>query len=120
MHVDGERAASGVGLVTLVIGVVLLLAPRQTGRLLRFGEREASLRVIGLADLALVPGLLRGRPRWPWMAARGALNVVIAGYCLRLARREGVVGAKVGAGAMVFLTLADGSVARRLRQRSER
>ena len=30
----------------------------------------------------LVPGLLLGRPRWPWLAARAALNVPMAAYVL--------------------------------------
>jgi serine acetyltransferase len=41
------------------------------------------------------------------MTARGGLNVVIAAYCLWLVRREGTVGAKVGAAAMVAATIAD-------------
>jgi hypothetical protein len=43
-------------------------------------------RIVGLADLALVPGLLRGRPRWPWMAARVALNLVMVGYVFAVGR----------------------------------
>ncbi|MEO7449172.1 MAG: hypothetical protein ABI336_12940 [Humibacillus sp.] len=40
-------------------------------------------RVIGALDLALVPGLLGGRPRWPWLAARAAANVLTATTLLR-------------------------------------
>jgi hypothetical protein len=96
-----ERAANRTGFITLAIGASLVAAPKVMCRLLRVGEHPVSVRVIGLADLALVPGLLFGRPRWAWIAARAATNVVIAGYCMRLVRREGAMGAKVGAAAMV-------------------
>ncbi len=112
---DGERLASGVGFITLVIGAVLVIAPRWSGRLLGVGKHDFGLRVIGLSDLALVPGLLRGRPRWPWMAARGGFNLAVATYCLRLARSEGTIGAKIAGFAMVLLTVTDSRVAWRLR-----
>ena len=40
------------------------------------------MRLIGAADLVLVPGLLRGEPRWPWMIGRAALNLAMAAYFL--------------------------------------
>lgn len=113
---DGERAATTVGFATLIIGAALIAAPDRLGRLVRIENHPQGLRVIGLADLALVPGLVRGRPRWPWMAGRAGLNLLFAGWFLRLARREGSVGAKIGALAMVLLTMADSNVVLALRQ----
>jgi hypothetical protein len=104
----GRDAATTVGLITLPIGVALVAAPAQATRLLRFGDDPRALRAIGAADLALVPGLLAGRHRWQWMAARVGLNLAIAAYCLRLARRERAAGAKAGALAMVVASLDDG------------
>jgi hypothetical protein len=105
---SGRDAATTVGLITLPIGVALVVTPAQAARLLRLGDHSRALRVIGAADLALVPGLLAGRHRWQWMAARVGLNLVIAAYCLRLVRRERAAGAKVGVLAMVIATVDDG------------
>ena len=77
------------------------------GRALKFGDHPVALRAIGAADLALVPGLLAGRRRLPWMAARAGLNVAIAAYCVSIARSEGNIGPKIAASAMVLATAAD-------------
>ena len=102
------RSATTAGLITLAIGVALVLAPSRMARALRVGEHGEALRAIGAADLALVPGLLAGRHRWRWMAARAGLNLVIAAYWLTVARRENSVGAKLAVGAMVVATVVDG------------
>ncbi len=105
-----------VGVATLVIGGALVGAPKAVGGPVGLDAQGA--RAIGLADLALVPGLLAGRPRWPWMAARGGLNLLIAGY----GRRRNAGGApRVGvlAKALVGITVADGAAAVTL-WRSER
>jgi len=70
-------------------------------------------RLVGLADLALVPGLLRGRPRWPWLAARGGLNVTIVGYALVTARRNR--RAQVAVAALLAATASDLSAMSALR-----
>jgi hypothetical protein len=95
MGVDWQRAATGVGLTTLVIGAALVAAPNGAARLLRLGEHPGGMRAVGLADLALVPGLVRGKPQWPWMAGRGALNLLIAAYIRWLAQREGSTSARI-------------------------
>ena len=75
------------------------------------------MRAIGAADLALVPGLLRGRPHWPWMAARAALNVAQAACVRQLARRaEQPERAQAAAGVLLGLTLPDGATAVALRR----
>ena len=76
---EAERAAARVGLTTLALGGALLAAPTQVGGRAGFRDPRAA-RIAGLADLALVPGLLRGTPRWPWMAARVGLNLAMTGY----------------------------------------
>jgi len=94
-------------MATLPIGAAILLEPERVGRALELGDHPVALRVIGAADLALVPGLLAGRRRLPWMVARAGLNVAIAAYCTHLARTEGNVGPKIAASALVFATVAD-------------
>ncbi len=114
-----ERSAFRVGAITLFIGIALVAAPSRFSRLLRTGDHPAALRAIGISDLLLVPGLLFGQRRARWMAARAVLNLLIAAYCVRLVRREGVIGAKVGAGAMVLATIADGQTIIALRDLKE-
>ncbi|MGY0390905.1 hypothetical protein ACWZJV_28350 [Nocardioides sp. WG-D5] len=104
---SARRSAAFVGMATLPIGAAILLAPERVGRALKFGDHPTALRVIGAADLVLVPGLLAGRRRLPWMAARAGLNVAIAAYCAHLARSEGNIGPKIAASALVFATAAD-------------
>jgi hypothetical protein len=98
------RAAVRVGLVTTIAGAALTAAPNRAGPLVGLADPFAA-RLVGLADLALVPGLLRGRPRWPWLAARAALNMTIIGYALQSAR--GNRRAQAAAAALVAATFSD-------------
>jgi hypothetical protein len=104
-----ERAAVGAGVATLFIGAGLALAPGRVGPVLGLVEPTGA-RVVGVADLALVPGLIAGRPRWPWMAARGALNVAIAAYGRRLGR-QGAPRAGAAARALMAITVVDAAAA---------
>ena len=112
-----ERMPAFAGYATLVIGASLVLAPRRTTGPLGLDGEEAAFRVIGVSDLVLVPGLLRGNPRWPWMMARAAFNVGDAVYLARAASRSSSP-AKVWAGAAVMaaLTAIDGVTAFELRR----
>lgn len=101
-----RRTTLRVGLITAPIGAALLIAPSRASRLLSSGDHQSSLRVIGLLDLALVPGLLYGEQR-RWMTARAGLNLAIAAHCLRLTRERRSTGAKVAALSMVAATIAD-------------
>jgi hypothetical protein len=105
------------GYATLLIGASLVLAPRRTTHPLGLDGEEAAFRAIGVSDLVLVPGLLRGNPRWPWMMARAAFNLGDAAFLVRAARRSSSP-AKVWAGAavMVALTAIDGATAFELRR----
>ncbi len=101
---NAERAAIRVGVITSVIGGALTLAPGRVGPLVGVDSPQAAL-VVGLADLALVPGLLRGRPRWPWLAARAGLNVAILSYAALTARRNR--RALVAVAALASATVSD-------------
>jgi len=104
---SAEQAAKRVGVITLPLGLALVAAPARAGRFLRVGEHPTALRTIGLLDLALVPGLLLDGGRWQWLTARAGLNLGIAAYCLRVARRERAPGAVVAVIAMLAATAGD-------------
>ena len=113
-----KRSATQVGLISLPIGFVLVADTSGLGRLLGTGHYDTVLQVIGGLDLALISGLLAGRRRGRWLMARAGLNLLIAGYCVRLVRRDGGPGAGVGAAAMVAATIADGRAIAALNRRS--
>lgn len=112
-----EKAAVTVGAATLLIGGALLTAPGRLGPLVGLSS-PASTRVVGALDLALAPGLLAGRPRWPWLTARAALNVATAAYALRQARDSGTHTTRARAFALLLLaaTVADSTAARASRR----
>ena len=76
------------------------------------------MRAIGVSDLLLVPGLLRGEPRWPWMIGRAALNVMVAAYLSGVSSQSSKPGlVRGGAAAFVGLTVVDGGTGLALRRR---
>jgi hypothetical protein len=99
-----EQAPTYVGLTTLAIGAALVARPDLLTE--RLGLDATAVRVIGLSDLVLVPGLLKGEPRWPWMAARAAMNVAVAAY----------LHPRSVSKVMLGLTVVDGGTALALRQ----
>ena len=99
-----EKAAVRVGVATTVIGGVLIAAPGRVAPVIGLTDSRAA-RIIGLSDLALVPGLLRGRPRWPWLAARVVLNGLIVAYAITTNRRTR--RAQLAATALVAATTSD-------------
>jgi hypothetical protein len=107
-----------VGGVTLVAGAVLLAAPDRLSGALGLEGQDPALRLIGASDLVLVPGLLRGRPRWPWMIGRAALNLAQASYLRSVAPGSSSPGLLTrGAGVLVGLTGVDGATGLALRRR---
>ena len=107
-----------VGCVTLAAGAGLLAAPGEAARWLGLDERDhLLLRAVGAADLVLVPGLLRGDPRWPWMIGRAALNLAQAAY-LRSAAERSTAPEKLKASAAVLagLTVIDSATGLSLRR----
>lgn len=113
---DAARATTFVGLVSVVVGAALIVAPSRTATIMGLGDHPGVARTIGAADLALGPGLLRGRPRWPWMWARAALNILIAAQYCAEARHSSSPRARAGAATMAALAVADSTVALALRR----
>lgn len=112
---QATRAAIGVGAITTVIGGALAARPEEVAA---FGglQDATGLRTVGIADLALVPGLLAGKPRWPWMAARGALNVAIIAFLLGRPDDADTPKRRVIAGALAGITTQDLRMAAILRR----
>lgn len=107
-----DTLANAVGLVTLGFGVVLTVMPRRSAVALGLGDRPALARTVGVTDLVVGSGVLVGRPRWPWMAARAALNLVLTGcYAAEASRPDGNRRARAGAIAMASLTVVDATLA---------
>jgi hypothetical protein len=97
-----------IAVVSLGAGAALTVAPGKVGPAAGIGNRRSVALLIGLLDLALVPGLLRGRPRWPWMLARAASNLPVAGAFRAEARRPaGHRIARPGMYVMLALTTMD-------------
>jgi hypothetical protein len=106
------RMPAFVGWVTLGAGAALVAAPARVSGPLGLDGQDAALRAIGLSDLVLVPGLLRGRPRWPWMAGRAALNLGLAAYLRGVAPQSSSPELlRAGAGLFAALTAVDGATA---------
>jgi hypothetical protein len=92
---------------TAVAGTALLVTPARLGPVIGLaGARDAQL--VGVLDLALVPGLLLGRPRWPWLAARAVSNVATAGFVLwRASDDRSRRNARVFSAALTLATVTD-------------
>lgn len=75
------------GWSSVVFGAALVAAPARVGRTAGVPADPRILRAIGLADLTIAFGLLRGRRPARWLGARAALNVVLGGLCVRALRR---------------------------------
>ncbi|MGC4748531.1 hypothetical protein ACLQ28_23195 [Micromonospora sp. DT201] len=107
-----DELANVVGFVTLGFGVLLTAMPRRSAAALGLGDRPVLAGAVGLTDLVVGSGVLRGRPRWPWMAARAALNLALTGcYAAEANRPGGNRRARTGAIAMASLTVVDATLA---------
>ncbi|MEU7801423.1 hypothetical protein AB0B10_19335 [Micromonospora arborensis] len=107
-----DELANVVGLVTLGFGVVLTAMPRRSAAGLGLGNRPVLARAVGLTDLVVGSGVLWGRPRWPWVAARAALNLALTGcYAAEANRPDSNRRARTGAIAMASLTVVDATLA---------
>ncbi|HEY2203847.1 MAG TPA: hypothetical protein VGH99_05140 [Pseudonocardia sp.] len=120
MALSVARVPRLVAAVTLVGGVGLTVAPRRAAAVMGIGDQPDAARAIGVMDLALVPGLLRGRPVWPWMVARALFNLPVAAAYRSEAQRSGAALARGGMLAMLGLTAADAGVALALRRADRR
>jgi hypothetical protein len=109
---ERDQSVTAVAAVSLVAGLACTLAPAATEGFAGIDTTPGVMRAVGLADLALAVGLYVGRPSWPWLLARAASNLAIAGVSLASARsrRAGLLAA-----GLVVATASDLRTARRLR-----
>ena len=112
---QAERAATTAGLVTVVVGVALTLGPARCGQPIGMADHPSVMRAIGITDLLVAPGLLAGRPRWPWLLARAALNAGLVAGAMKYRGELGDRNSRVGAGTFALLTVVDGAAAATLR-----
>jgi len=112
-----QRLPVAIGGITLTVGAALAAAPGLVTGPLGLDGQDVAVRAIGVSDLVLVPGLLRGSPRWPWMVGRAALNVALAAYLHGVAPQSSSPGMlKGGASLMLGLTAVDGATGLALRR----
>jgi hypothetical protein len=100
-----ERITTVAGLTTLTVGAWMVLDPARAGRALSLPADPHRTQLMGLIDLALVPGLLAANRRRRWMVAR-------AGYTAVLAANQSGGARRVSAG----LAVLDAAAATRLQR----
>jgi choline dehydrogenase len=109
-----RRTAAVLGVGSGAIGAALFAAPTRLGPLLGL-TRPADVRAVALVDLVLAPALVAGQPRWPWVTARAAANLIIAAWCLHHSRHSGSPRvARRAAAALAAVTILDVRLARDL------
>ena len=118
MDEHAHGLSTGVGWVSLGIGLALTLAPNRSTRFLALEDRRGLASVVGASDLMIGTGLLVGQRRQPWMFARVFLNLVIAISYARTVMEDRPRRKRAGGGLclMVALTVFDYTLARRLRR----
>ena len=79
---DEHKLARGIGWLSVVVGLQLVVAPRSGTRNFGMGERPALGRVMGVRDLVVGAGLLRGKDTRTWLMARGINDAVDAAIIL--------------------------------------
>ena len=79
---DEHRVARAFGWLSVGFGVVVVAIPAPLMKALGLGDRPNLVRLLGVQDLVLGAGLLRGRNKAAWCRARGvadALDAVLIG-----------------------------------------
>jgi uncharacterized membrane protein len=108
-----DPLARGIGAVSAGLGLAQLLATDRLAREIgvdRDAEARAALRAVGVRELAVVPGLLRGRNPAPWLWARvagDAVDLTLLGRALGSKRGERASRVKAALGAVAAVTALD-------------
>lgn len=100
---QARRNALTAGVVTAITGPALIAAPERLTRITGVQDPRL-LRLIGMTDVALAPGLLLAPGRWHWLAARAAVNAAVGSRLLR----EPSWAARGSGLALIALTFVDG------------
>lgn len=113
---DEHKLARGIGWLSVVVGLQLVVAPVSGTRGFGMGDRPTLGRVMGARDLVIGAGLLRGEDTRAWLLARSVNDAVDAVIILGGA----AVGAfprnraPVGLAVATSLSVASFLLARRL------
>ena len=101
---DEHALARALGWVSIGVGLALVAAPGPLMKAIGLGDRPGLGRFLGVRDLVLGTGLLRGQNTAGWCRARGiadALDValIIGGAAAGVFRRDQApIGVATGAG----------------------
>jgi len=112
---QAKQAATVAGVVTIVAGAALTVAPARCGKPIGMEDHPGVMRAIGISDLIVAPGLLAARPRWPWLLARAAMNVGLVAGALKYRNELGDRNSRIGVVTFAVLTVVDGAAAAVLR-----
>ncbi|MCF7200559.1 transcriptional regulator [Pseudomonas oligotrophica] len=112
---SARTLARGLGWLSLGLGVVQLLAPRQVTRFIGMPGSETMVRACGLREIATGVGILLSDDPRPWIYGRiGGDALDLAGLGWSIERGDQPAGAALAAGAVAGLTALDVSCARGL------
>ena len=111
------KLARGIGWLSVVVGLQLVVAPKIGTRNFGMGERPTLGRIMGARDLVVGAGLLRGKDTKAWLVARGINDAVdaatiLGGAALGIFPRD---RAPVGLAVATSLSVASLLLARRLK-----
>src|SRR4028118_980316 len=81
-RMDEHGLARAVGWVSLGLGLALVASPARTVKRLGMGERPNLGRLLGVRDLVLGAGLLRGGSEATYLGARGVADALDAALIL--------------------------------------
>ena len=114
---DKHKLARGIGWLSILVGLQLVVAPRSGTRNFGMGERPTLGRVMGARDLVIGAGLLRSDDTRTWLLARGindALDaaIILAGAASGIFPRN---RAPVGFAVATSLSVVSLLLARRLK-----
>ncbi len=106
---DEHALARALGWVSIGVGLALVAAPGPLMKAIGLGDRPSLGRFLGVRDLVLGTGLLRGQNTAAWCRARGIADasdvaLIFAGMAIGAFRRDRApIGIASGAG---FSTLS--------------
>jgi hypothetical protein len=80
--VNEHKLARGIGWLSVVVGLRLVAAPASGTRGFGMGARPTLGRIMGVRDLIVGAGLLRGKDTRTWLMARGINDAADAAIIL--------------------------------------
>ena len=107
---DKQKLARGIGWLSLAIGLSLVVSPTPGTRAFGMGERPTLGRIMGLRDLVVGAGLLRGEDTRTWLITRGINDAADAAIILGGAASGAFPRDRAPVGAAVATSLSVASL----------